>query len=101
LTCTFNFVNARPEIHPTILRDGLRRRAIDEMTKGIEILSKSFGPDHPVHKHRLIDHFVGILSTIEEVDTSEHFDQFVEFTKDFDRARNQSFQKTFGYELYE
>ena len=85
-----NLVLHKPQLDPTILPVELRQRAIYELKDSI---NKVKGLD--IEKQ-----LIAILETIQTVDNSNRFDDFVAFTKDHDKVRNQSFEKTFGCKLY-
>ena len=89
-------VQGPEEMQISCLNDDLRKVAIEQLYKAIGVMSDI---DSPIK-----DMFINeCRSSIEELKKSydqEKFQAFVEFTKTFDQARNQSFEDTFNYKLY-
>jgi MoaA/NifB/PqqE/SkfB family radical SAM enzyme len=89
-------VQGPEEMQISSLNDDLRKIAIDQLYKAIDVMSNI--------NISTTDMFINeCQASINELKKSyypEKFQAFVEFTKTFDRARNQSFEDTFNYKLY-
>lgn len=75
------------------LNKDLSLRAIDQINSAITKLEKDFSYTGSID---LLKSYVKVL----ENNTYNNFDSFVEFTRDLDQARDQSFNKVFNYNLY-
>lgn len=77
----------------TNLNKDLSERAIDQLNRAIDKLDPDFSFTGNID---LLRSYVKLL----ENNTYERFNSFVEFTRDLDLIRNQSFNKVFNYHLY-
>lgn len=80
-------------LNPYLLSGKLADRARQEIEKAIELLSTV--PDNP---ERSLTDLRNVLNVLNTCDEPEIIDTFVNFTKDLDLSRNQSFSKTFNLE---
>jgi MoaA/NifB/PqqE/SkfB family radical SAM enzyme len=83
----------------------LKQRAINELTISIEKLSAwpTPTPTHATKFSGIIEDLSALVKQIQldsDSTTQSTREKFIEFTKETDLIRGQSFEKTFGYKLY-
>lgn len=91
---TFNMVASRDHMHPTVLDGVLRDRAIAQLNQGLDIVVAR------TSKKALIRQIEGMIHTMLTVDNRQDFGRFVDYTRDYDQARGESFEQVFGHKLY-
>jgi len=91
---TFNLVSARDHMHPTVLVGELRERAVAQLHQGRKIIRDRTG------KEAFCDQIDGMIHTMMTEDNRDRFDRFVQYTRDYDQVRGESFERIFGSKIY-
>lgn len=91
---TFNLVSARDHMHPTVLAGELRERAVAQLHQGRDIIRSRTG------KAAFGDQIDGMIDTMMTEDNTDKFDRFVQYTRDYDKVRGESFEQIFGAKIY-
>jgi organic radical activating enzyme len=82
-------------LNPTVLNDGLKQTAIEQLQQAIDILSTI--DNNP---ERSIQTLKSLQNNLNEcIMNTSSYDTFVNYTMELDQIRNQNFEETFGVKL--
>ncbi len=82
-------------LNPTVLNDGLKQTAIEQLQQAIDLLSTI--DNNP---ERSIQTLKSLQNNLNEcIMNTSSYDTFVNYTLELDQIRNQNFEETFGVKL--
>jgi hypothetical protein len=86
------------QIDFSLLNKDLTARALDQVHQSLAKLSLTYTDDDQFFSQAIEE----LKSYVAELEKNDYinFNKFVEFTKDLDESRNESFEQVFGYKIY-